>query len=311
MDKMHYLYGPVPSRRLGISLGVSPIPKKTCNYSCVYCQLGRTTNMTNRRDSFFKLDQIIDEFDYIIDKKAKFDVITIVGEGEPTLYSDLGKLILEIKKRTDKPIAIITNGALLSNKEVREELYNADIVLPTFDAVNDEQYRLINRPIRPLNYNDMFDGLVEFSKKFKGNLWLEIMLVKGLNDDEKTLAQFKELLKQIKYDRLYINTPVRPPAEADVEAVENDIIKKFVDHLNGISIELLVSEGFHSEIKDDVEAVKSIIKRHPMNQYEIEQFLITRNCPNIYLIMEKLQLDASIENIEYKGYITYRFVQNN
>lgn len=311
MDKMHYLYGPVPSRRLGISLGVSPIPKKTCNYSCVYCQLGRTTNMTNRRDSFFKLDQIIDEFDYIIDKKAKFDVITIVGEGEPTLYSDLGKLILEIKKRTDKPIAIITNGALLSNKEVREELYNADIVLPTFDAVNDEQYRLINRPIRPLNYNDMFDGLVEFSKKFKGNLWLEIMLVKGLNDDEKTLAKFKELLKQIKYDRLYINTPVRPPAEADVEAVENDIIKKFVDHLNGISIELLVSEGFHSEIKDDVEAVKSIIKRHPMNQYEIEQFLITRNCPNIYLIMEKLQLDASIENIEYKGYVTYRFVQNN
>lgn len=311
MDKMHYLYGPVPSRRLGISLGVSPIPKKTCNYSCVYCQLGRTTNMTNRRDSFFKLDQIIDEFDYIIDKKAKFDVITIVGEGEPTLYSDLGKLILEIKKRTDKPIAIITNGALLSNKEVREELYNADIVLPTFDAVNDEQYRLINRPIRPLNYNDMFDGLVEFSKKFKGNLWLEIMLVKGLNDDEKTLAQFKELLKQIKYDRLYINTPVRPPAEVDVEAVENDIIKKFVDYLNGISIELLVSEGFHSEIKDDVEAVKSIIKRHPMNQYEIEQFLITRNCPNIYLIMEKLQLDASIENIQYKGYVTYRFVQNN
>jgi len=311
MDKMHYLYGPVPSRRLGISLGVSPIPKKTCNYSCVYCQLGRTTNMTNRRDSFFKLDQIIDEFDYIIDKKAKFDVITIVGEGEPTLYSDLGKLILEIKKRTDKPIAIITNGALLSSKEVRKELYNADIVLPTFDAVNDEQYRLINRPIRPLKYNDMFDGLVEFSKKFKGNLWLEIMLVKGLNDDEKTLAKFKELLKQIKYDRLYINTPVRPPAEADVEAVENDIIKKFVDHLNGISIELLVSEGFHSEIKDDVEAVKSIIKRHPMNQYEIEQFLITRNCPNIYLIMEKLQLDASIENIEYKGYITYRFVQNN
>ena len=136
--ELKYIFGPVPSRRLGKSLGISPIPRKTCNYSCIYCQLGRTDKMTGERKEFFPLKDIINEFKEYLKESFDFDVITIVGEGEPTLYSKLGELIKEVKKITDKPVAVITNGALLSSKEVRDELMNADIVLPSIDGYNEE-----------------------------------------------------------------------------------------------------------------------------------------------------------------------------
>lgn len=138
---MKYVYGPVPSRRLGISLGISPIPKKTCNYSCIYCQLGRTNPLINERTMFFPIDDIIFEFEQIQKSNIKYDVITIVGEGEPTLYLGLGGLISAIKQRTEIPVAVITNGALFYDSEVRKELYSADIVLPTFDAYNQKNVK--------------------------------------------------------------------------------------------------------------------------------------------------------------------------
>jgi len=146
MNNMKYVYGPVPSRRLGISLGISPIPKKTCNYSCIYCQLGRTDIMTNTRKMFFPVQKIMSEFNEVLKKRIFFDVITIVGEGEPTLYLGLGELISEIKGKTDKPVALITNGALLYDRDLRREAAKADIVLPTLDAYDEASFRKINRP---------------------------------------------------------------------------------------------------------------------------------------------------------------------
>src|SRR6056297_1787579 len=134
MEKYKFLYGPVPSRRLGLSLGISPIPKKTCNYSCIYCQLGRTSHMTNTPTLFFEVDDIIDELKIFIKKDISFDVVTIVGEGEPTLYAGLKSLIMKIKALVDQPVAVITNGGLLYLTEVQQALTAADIVLPTFDA---------------------------------------------------------------------------------------------------------------------------------------------------------------------------------
>lgn len=278
MKEMKYVYGPVPSRRLGISLGISPIPKKTCNYSCVYCQLGRTNHMTNERQMFFDVSDIMEEFDLFLKSDVRFDVVTIVGEGEPTLYAGLGELIEQIKKRTEKPVAVITNGALFHDSKLREELYHADIVSPTLDAFDEASFKKINRPHGELNFQNLKDGLVLFSHEYKGQLWIEIMLIEGVNDDIDSLKKYAEMLKDIKYDKLYINTPVRPPAEANVKAISSQTMALAVSTLGGISIDLLESEGFHSEISDHFEAILSIIKRHPMNQFEIEGFLKSRGC---------------------------------
>ncbi|NCB41857.1 MAG: radical SAM protein [Clostridia bacterium] len=306
MAEMEYVYGPVPSRRFGISLGISPIPKKTCNYSCIYCQLGRTNHMTNTREMFFQVCDIMKEFETVLSNGTYFDVVTIVGEGEPTLYEGLGKLIVEIKKRTEKPIAVITNGSLLYDKKLREELFCADIVSPTLDAYDEDSFKKINRPHGKLDFHDIMEGLKTFSNEYVGQLWIEIMLIEGMNDDIASLEKYKKILESIRYDKLYINTPVRPPAEIYVKAVSPKGIAIAVQLLGGISIDLLESEGFHSEISDHFEAILSIIKRHPMNQFEIEGFLKSRECKDVKQIMHRMQNERSIDSVSYKGYHTYR-----
>lgn len=303
---MNYIYGPVPSRRLGLSLGISPIPKKTCNYSCIYCQLGRTNKMTNEPKNFFDVKDIIKEFDESLLINNEFDVVTIVGEGEPTLYYDLKELIKEIKKRTDKPVAVITNGALLYEKRVKEALKEADIVLPTFDAYDESTFKKINRPHGQLSFQKVYNGLVEFSAQYKGELWLEMMFIKGVNEDDISIEKYKEKLKNIKYDKLYLNTPVRPPSEEYVKPISHKRMDEIATELKAISIDLLASQGFYSNINDHLEAIKSIIKRHPMNQFEIKGFLLNRKCKNINNILKMLNEDCEIEVISYQSYDTYR-----
>lgn len=306
MEKTKYIYGPVPSRRLGISLGVSPIPKKTCNYSCIYCQLGRTKPMTNSRTMFFDTDEIIREFKEVIVNSIYYDVVTIVGEGEPTLYLGLGKIISEIKKRVTKPVAVITNGALLYDKAVQPELLQADIILPSMDAFDEDSFEKINRPYKSLNYRDIYSGLVTFSKTYQGQLWLEIMFMEGMNDSDIAIEKYAGLLREIKYDRLYLNTPVRSPAEPDVRVISNKRMKYISETLHGIAIDLLSSDGFYSEIEDDYSAVISIIKRHPMNQFEIENFLKNRKGSNIAEIFHRLIMDKEVVVVKYMGYDTFR-----
>lgn len=305
MSELKYVFGPVPSRRMGRSLGISPIPKKTCNYSCVYCQLGRTNKMTNKREEYFLLEDILSEFDSHHDEDS-YDVITIVGEGEPTLYSRLGELIVEIKKRSKKPVAVITNGALLYDKNVRSELMNADIVLPSLDSYNEEMFKRIDRPYGRIKFDEVWEGLVDFTNEYKGQIYMEIMLMNGVNDDEKSLLEFKKLLGQIKYDRLYINTPVRPPAEECIEESSKESIQKAVEILKGVSIDMLSSVGFSSDIEDDYQAVISIIGRHPMNQFEIRSFLESRENKDIDKLMQQLSKDDKVQKMDYKGYCTYR-----
>jgi len=262
--------------------------------------------MTNTRQMFFDVDEMMREFDEVLKNNIHFDVVTIVGEGEPTLYSGLGDLINQIKKKTKKPVAVITNGALFYDPKLRAELYEADIVLPTMDAYNDETFRKINRPHGTIDFNMVSDGLIKFSREYKGQLWIELMLIENINDDDDSLRKYKEALGKFKYDRLYINTPIRPPAEPGIKAVSHEKINHAVEILGGNPIDLLDSEGFHSDIEDDYEAIKSIIKRHPMNQFEIEGFLDSRGCSDIDLILKKLKEDSSVNCINYKGYETFR-----
>ena len=158
----------------------------------------------------------MEEFRRYTQKEQNFDVVTVVGEGEPTLYSDLGNLLVGLKKLTDKPVAVITNGALLYDEKVREDLCHADIVLPSMDAVNEEMFRKIDRPYGRIQFDQVCQGLVDFSKEYQGQLYLEIMLLDGINCDDGSLDKFAEMLKSIRYDRVYVNTAVRPPAEKDV-----------------------------------------------------------------------------------------------
>ncbi|MDI9475798.1 MAG: radical SAM protein [Natronincolaceae bacterium] len=306
MTNFKYVYGTVPSRRMGLSVGVSPIAEGHCNYSCIYCQLGRTRNMTNKRKKYFDYKDIIGEFKEYISKNIKFDVATIVGEGEPLLYSDLGILIDELKLLTDKPIAVITNGALLYDSAVREDLRNADIVLPSLDATDEEMFKKINRPHGSIKFDDVVTGLRIFSNEYNGQLWIETMIVEGINDNRQFFLDLKELLGTINYHKLYINSPVRPPAETFVKQVSKEVIDEAVSILGGISIDKLVSEGFYSEIGDDYEAVLSIIKRHPMNQFEIKSFIEQREKSDIEDFFKRLNDDDNIEVVNYKNYCTYR-----
>ncbi|WP_077368613.1 radical SAM protein [Anaerosalibacter sp. Marseille-P3206] len=306
MKNFKYVFGPVPSRRMGISIGISPIPKGHCNFSCIYCQLGRTRCMTNKREEFFSCNDLIEEFKEYLNDEINFDVVTIVGEGEPLLYKDLGILIKKLKNMTDKPIAVITNGALLSDPSVRNDLKNADIVLPSIDACNEEMFKKINRPHGNIKFDDVVEGLKIFSKEYEGQLWLETMIIKNINDNKEFFINLKNLLSTINYHRLYINSPVRPPAEGFVEQPSKESIKEAISILEGISIDELVSEGFYSEVKDDYEAVMSIIKRHPMNQFEIKSFIEKRGNSNTEEFLQRLDDDDNIEVINYKNYYTYR-----
>lgn len=308
MKKFQHVFGPIPSRRLGNSLGVSPIPGKTCNYSCTYCQLGRTDRMTNQREWFYPVGEIIDELEAYLVDSDRFDVISVVGEGEPTLYAGLGQLIRQIKARTDKPVAVITNGALLWDPQVREELSEADLVLPSLDSPNEAVWKAVDRPSGRLNFDQIVRGLEEFSHRFTGQIWVEIMLIAGKNDGDEEIEAFGKALTRIRHDRVYINTPVRPPAEGEVKCPSPERVQQAVKALSAISIDMLSTGGFFSEVEDHYEAVLSIIQRHPMNQFEVASFLASRalSSEKAESVIQDLKDDPSVETVEYKGFTTFR-----
>ena len=221
---MSTVYGPVPSRRLGQSLGVDPIPFKTCNYNCVYCQLGRTAPLTNLRQDFFPPDTILSEVRTALESQepGAIDYVTFVGQGEPLLCASLGRLIRGVKDMSDIPVALLTNGSLLFRPEVREEVRVADVVMPTVDAGDQATFRRINRPWPRLDLDEILTGMADFRDVFEGKLWVEVMLLKGLNDTEPALTAIAVALQRIRPDQVHLNVPLRPPAELWVETPDNE-----------------------------------------------------------------------------------------
>ena len=221
---MKYVFGPVPSRRLGQSLGIDTIPLKTCNWNCVYCQLGRTRPVTNRRKEYFPAEEILMEVEQSLDSHdpGEIDWVTFVGSGEPTLHANIGWLIREVKKITELPVAVITNGSLLYLPEVRLELIAANAVLPSLDAGTAKLYRHINRPHPGITYERFLEGLVDFQRRYWGKLWIEVMLVRDLNDTEEALRALAEVLEYIEPDEVHINFPTRPPVETWVQPPDDE-----------------------------------------------------------------------------------------
>jgi wyosine [tRNA(Phe)-imidazoG37] synthetase (radical SAM superfamily) len=210
-EKDEHIFGPVPSRRLGRSLGIDLIPYKTCTYDCLYCQVGRTTEKTTTRKSWVSMDEVIAELKTKLSTKP--DYITLSGSGEPTLCSDCGRLIEKIKQITSIPIAVITNGSLLFNYQVRRELLGADVVMPSLDAGDEETFKKINRPSPEITFDKMLQGLIDFRREYDGKYWLEVFLVAGLNDSDGQIEKIAACIEKIRPDKVQLNTVTRPPAE--------------------------------------------------------------------------------------------------
>jgi len=210
---LRYVYGPVPSRRLGRSLGIDLVPFKTCSYDCIYCQLGRTTNKTTERKEYTAIDDIIAELEKKLTIAPMPDYITLAGSGEPTLNLFIGNLIDMIKRRTKIPVAVLTNGSLLWMSAVQDALMDADLVLPSLDAGNELLFRCVNRPHEDISFERMFDGLAAFTKRFRKEIWLEVMLLGGVTGIPAEAEKIAGLVRQIRPARVQLNTLSRPPAE--------------------------------------------------------------------------------------------------
>ncbi|MBN2464539.1 radical SAM protein [candidate division WOR-3 bacterium] len=221
------VYGPVPSRRLGRSLGVDLVPFKTCTYDCVYCQLGRTRNRTTRREEYVRVDDVVDELKRKLDTGSPSDYITLAGSGEPTLNAQIGDLIRRIKRLTLIPVAVCTNGSLLWMREVRDSLLAADLVLPSLDAGDEELFRYVNRPHPGIAFDRMVDGLVEFTSQFTGSVWLEVLLLDGVTGIPFAVKKLAALVERINPARVQLNTVSRPPAEEFALAVPDNQMERF------------------------------------------------------------------------------------
>lgn len=208
-----HVYGPVPSRRLGFSLGVDILPYKTCSFDCVYCQLGRSAAKSVRRGGYFSCPAILAEIRRALRSGRRIDHITFSGSGEPTLNTLIGPLIREIKKLATVPVAVLTNASLLGRQSVRRALRPADVVVPSLDAATPSGFRRVNRPHPSVGIAGVIAGLEKFRSEFKGQIWLEVMLVKGVNDSAADIAALKRAIVRIRPDRVQLNTVVRPPAE--------------------------------------------------------------------------------------------------
>lgn len=207
------IYGPVPSRRLGYSLGVDILPFKTCSLDCIYCQLGTTDGKTLRRKEYFDIESVLTQIKNTIAAEKRIDHITFSGSGEPTLNLILGKLIREIKQKTPIPVAVLTNSTFLSRKSARKAISEADLVIPSLDAATQDMFVRMNRPHPSLTIGQIIEGLKCFRQEFKRKIWLEILLVKGVNDSPAHLKKLKKIIEEINPDKIHLNTVVRPPAE--------------------------------------------------------------------------------------------------
>ncbi len=227
---MKYLYGPVNSRRLGNSLGVNLTLPKTCSFNCIYCQLGKTGDLTVARSEYVKIKDIIEEFKAWLEVRSpcgdKIDYFTISGAGEPTLNTGLGDLIRQVKEISPLKIALITNASLFSDPRVRREALRADLIIPSLDASTQEVFVKVDRPLQGIRIEDIIEGLVCLRREFRGKIWIEVMLIKGINDDIRHIRRLKEALERINPDKIQINSPVRSTSEDNLSPVSGLKLKK-------------------------------------------------------------------------------------
>ncbi len=307
---MKYLFGPVPSRRLGRSLGVDLVPLKTCSYDCVYCQLGRTTEKTIVRKAYTPIDEVLGEIETILpNSDSNIDYITFSGSGEPTLHSQIGQAIEKIKQMTEIPVAVLTNGSLLYQSAVREGLYKADLVIPSLDTVSEDIFQNINRPHSELRLSDIIHGIKYFTQTFDGDVWLEVLFVEGLNNSDKAIQNLAETIKAFKLKTVHINTVVRPPAEPDVVPLTSqEQIDKIVTAL-GHNAKIIGDFSARAERKgDSTNAYKQIyeaISRRPVTVDDLSASL-GFHPQEVIKNVETLLNEGLIQTTYHHGFVYYQ-----
>ena len=274
MKSFRYLYGPVPSRRLGRSLGIDLVPHKICTYDCIYCQIGDTTEKTLARKAYVPVREIIEEVERFLKEGApSVDHLSLSGSGEPTLHSQIRSVIEGIRAITSIPVAVITNGSLLCEEEVRQDLLRADIVLPSLDAVSSDVFMRINRPRPGFFVEKVIEGLVEFRKVYKGQIWLEILFCKGINDGKEELMRMKKVVDRTQPDLIHLNTVVRPPSKKSAVPLgqkEMEEIRAFFGKSASVISEFDRHPSMVSEMSIKEEILK-ILKRRPLSLSDLSK----------------------------------------
>ena len=304
--KREYIFGPVPSRRLGRSLGVDLVPFKTCTYDCIYCQLGRTTDKTMQRKEWVPIDIVIDQLKAKLSSN-KPDYITLSGSGEPTLFSQLEELISRIKDITDIPVAVLTNGSLLWLPEVRKALKSADMVVPSLDAGSSRIFQYVNRSHLDVTFSKMLQGLVEFRGDYSGQYWLEVFLLAGVTTPEAEVNRLKTCIAAIQPDKVQVNTVTRPPAEGFAESVPKKQLETITKKLYE-KVEVIADyRGVHKEKDFSIrcEDILTLLKRRPCSIEDIAAGLgIHRN--EVVKYIEELSSEDKIETRPQNQQLYYK-----
>jgi len=270
-----FVYGPVPSRRLGLSLGVDLVPYKVCSYDCIYCQLGRTKEKTIERSPYIPAEKILDQVYQKLKEGVCADYITVAGSGEPTLNSEIGSLIHDIKRHTKIPVAVLTNGSLLGDSQVRESIIEADVVLPSLDAHNQEGFETINRPHPDIKFGAMVNGLMTFRNEYAGAIWLEVFILDGINATETDALQFKHWIDKIHPQKIQVNTAIRPSAEAYARQVSTEDLARFCEILGDKAEVIAPFRGSekHTGKANIEEDLLSLLARRPCSLDDISSGL--------------------------------------
>lgn len=268
-----HVYGPVLSRRLGVSLGVDLVPYKTCTYDCIYCQLGPTTRLTQERSEYVSRDTVLHDLKEALDANPEPDYITLAGSGEPTLHSGIGEIIHGIRSLTRTPVAILTNGSLLTDRKVRTECGLADVVLPSLDAGDDHTFSEVNRPLPGFTFPSMVAGLEEFRRGFDGQIWLEVMLLKSITDNDDAVSRIAGLAGKIHPDRIHLNTAVRPAPDASVKAVPVQALERFADFFSPKAQISFYPIAGSDEPELPLEIISETVSRRPCTLEEIARMM--------------------------------------
>jgi wyosine [tRNA(Phe)-imidazoG37] synthetase (radical SAM superfamily) len=302
-----HIFGPVPSRRLGRSLGIDIIPHKTCTFDCIYCECGATTNKTCERREFFPLSALLDELeDRLSEMPSKPEVITLSGAGEPSLYERAGELIREAKRLSRLPVAVITNSSLLDRIQVREELLEADIVLPSLDAADEPTFKRLNRPLAACNLESIIGGAKAFLERFTGTVLFEVLLLDGFNTGGSHLEQLRKTIRRFRVDRIQINTAVRPGTVRGIVPVAREELSRMAS-LFGPCAEVIADPPAMAAIREDrsvEDTVLSLLARRPCTAEDIGSSL---GIPVLELtkMIDRLAEKGLVESDRHGGAVFY------
>ncbi len=273
-----HIFGPVPSRRLGMSLGVDMVPKKVCSLNCVYCEVGPTTLLTSERKPYVPAKDIIRELQDYFRTQKNPDFITFSGYGEPTLNSEIGEIFDYLKReKPEVPIAVLTNGTFLYEKEVREAIMKADLILPSLDSATEEGFKKINHPVKTISLRQYIEGLVAFRKEFPGKIWLEVFILPGYNDSITELDALKKELLRIKPDSIQLNTLDRPGTVPGLRSATRQELQSIIDYWGLPNVEIIAAAVERTKMasyrKDVENVIMETINRRPCTLDDLSKIL--------------------------------------